>query len=480
LLETGPRGTIIPSQRPQGIFSPSKFLICTSHCVIGLPNDRRGGFMNSKQSSRRRFLKSSAVLAGIAAGGILPASAQHPDEHAIIPAGGVRPLGVGSPFEKSVRVGSATEGLTPHQDLHGIITPTELHFYVNHEYGYMPNMDPKDYRLLIHGMVDRPLIFNLEELKRLPSVSRIHFIECNGNSNPGRVLSGKTVQDGHGRTSCAEWTGVLLSLLLKEAGVHKDATWILAVAADTANHGASLPMAKAMDDIVIAYAMNGESLCLENGYPVRMVVPGWGGRIHVKWLSSVKAVDQPYMTTQDRASYMANGGAGEGAYMAFSEKGRMWQFEIYPKSIITYPSGGHQLHGPGFYEINGLAWSGGGVVRRVEVSTDAGRTWKDAQLQEPILSKAHTRFRFPWTWNGSEAVLQSRCTDEKGDVQPSVHEVSKNWDVDEGESCTSVLGADCMRVPRRANRAYIMSWRVAPDGSVHNAFELTPEAAKLG
>jgi sulfane dehydrogenase subunit SoxC len=416
----------------------------------------------------------------MAAGGVGAARSQDFHEHAVVPATGVRPLGIHSPFEKSVRVGSATEGLTPHQDLHGIITPSELHFYVNHEYGYMPSMDPKDYRLLIHGMVDRPLIFNLEELKRLPSVSRIYFIECNGNSNPGRVMNGKTAQDGHGRTSCAEWTGVELSLLLREAGVQQEATWILAASADTAGHAASLPMAKAMDDILIAYAQNGEPLRLENGYPVRMVVPGWGGRIHVKWLNRVKVIDQPYMTTQDRASHMAHGAAGEGAYMAFSEKGRNWQFEIYAKSIITYPSGGHRLPGPGFYEISGLAWSGGGVVRRVEVSTDGGKAWNDAKLQEPVLPKAHTRFRFPWNWNGQEAVLQSRCTDERGEVQPSVFDIDKMWGVDQGQSCVSELGADCNKVPRRANRAYIMSWRVAPDGNVHNAFKLSPEAAAIG
>jgi sulfane dehydrogenase subunit SoxC len=370
--------------------------------------------------------------------------------------------------------------LTPLQHLHGIITPNELHFYVNHEYGFIPIIDPKEYRLMIHGMVDRPLIFTLDELKRLPSVSRLHFLECHGNGNLVTVSEGRTIQDVAGRTSCAEWTGVMLSMLLKEAGVQNNATWVLATSADTAGHASTIPIEKAMDDIIIAYAQNGEAVRLENGYPVRMVVPGWGGRVHVKWLNRIKAVDQPYYTTQDRAAQMPHGGAGDGAYLPFSAKGRAWQNEVYVKSIITYPSGGLQLAGPGFYEISGLAWSGSGKVRRVEVSADGGRTWKDAQLQEPILSKAHTRFRYQWNWNGEEAFLQSRCTDEIGETQPSVVEMQKMWGSDETLACKNVLGEDCDKIRRRANRAYIYTWRVDKDGSVHNAIKFDPETFRFG
>jgi len=447
--------------------------------------------MNFKRSSRRKFLKNGAALVGMAAGALGTASAQSAqhDDHegggpelpkGIIPSTGLRPLGVSSPYEKSARTGTAGEGMTPLQDLHGIITPNELHFYVNHEYGFIPSLDPKEYRLVIHGMVDRPLVFTLDELKRLPSVSRIQFLECHGNGNLMTVSAGKTVQAVAGRTSCAEWTGVSLSMLLKEAGVRKDATWVLATSYDTAGHASTLPMEKAMDDIILAYAQNGEAVRLENGYPVRMVVPGWGGRVHVKWLNRIKAVDQPYYTTQDRAAQMPHGGAGEGAYLPFSAKGRAWQNEVYVKSVITYPSGGHRLQGPGFYEISGLAWSGSGKVRKVEVSTDGGRTWKDAPLQEPIVSKAHTRFRLPWNWNGEETILQSRATDEAGEIQPPIGEMEKMWGSDENKACTNVLGEDCEKIRRRANRAYIYSWRVAKDGSVHNGIKFNPEVMKFG
>lgn len=437
--------------------------------------------MAAKPSDRREFLKGGAALVGMAAAaGIRPAQGQdHDHGDPILPAG-VRKSGELSPFEKSYRMGSPGEGLTPLQDSHGMITPSALHFYVNHEYGAIPVIDPEKYRLLIHGMVDRPVILTLDELKRLPSVSRIYFLECNGNGNLERVKNAKTVQQSHGRTSCAEWTGVLLSVLLKEVGARPGAGWLLAGSEDTANHAISIPMEKAMDDILVAYGQNGESLRLENGYPARLVVPGWGGRIHVKWLKQLKVVDQPYMTTQDRASHMEQSPVGEGAMLALSEMGRRYQYEIYPKSVITYPSGMHQLDGPGLYEISGLAWSGAGKVRRVEVSTNGGKTWNDAQLQDPVLSKAHTRFRFAWNWKGEEAVLQSRSTDELGDVQPSVLEHEKNWDVDTSAACVSVLGEACKRTPRRANRALIQSWRVAQDGVVHNAFVATPEILKIG
>jgi sulfane dehydrogenase subunit SoxC len=263
---------------------------------------------------------------------------------------------------------------------------------------------------------------------------------------------------------------VLLSLLLKEAGVQKGASWIVAASADTAGHASSIPLEKAMDDALAVYGQNGETLHLENGYPLRLICPGYGGRIHVKWLNRIKVVDQPYMTTQDRSHHMEHTPAMEGSFLIAGELAHRFQFEMYAKSVITFPSGEHKLPGHGFYEITGLAWSGGGKVRRVEVSTDGGRTWKDAELQEPVFSRAHTRFRLPWNWNGEEAVLQSRCTDENGDVQPTLAEESKLWGADPSEACTSVMGDACNRIPRRANRSYIQSWRVARDGTVHNAF----------
>ena len=303
-------------------------------------------------------------------GGLKAAKGQEPSHQDTLNPAGVRPLGERSPYEKPYRVGSPTQGLTPLQDSYGIITPSDLHFYVNHEYGVIPVIDPKKYRLVIHGMVKRSVILTLDEIKLLPSVTRVYFIECNGNASLTRRRGAKTLQQSHGRTSCAEWTGVPLSLFLKEVGVQAEGTWVLAVSQDTANHAISIPMEKCMDDVLVAYAQNGEPMRLEQGYPLRLVVPGWGGRIHVKWLNQLKVVDQPYLTTQDRASHLEHTPAGEGVFFALSEQSRKYRYEMVTKSVITFPSGGHRLPGKGLYEITGLAWSGAGKVRE----------WKSPQM----------------------------------------------------------------------------------------------------
>ena len=252
----------------------------------------------------------------------------------------------------------------------------------------------------------------------------------------------RAVQFTHGLTSCSEWTGVALSLLLREAGAHKGATWIVAEGADATGNERSIPMAKAMDDVLVAYGQNGEAPRPGNGYPLRLIVPGWEGNVNVKWLRRIKVVDRPYMTrmeSPDHTSLMPDG------------KARQFMFVMDAKSVITSPSGGQRLPGPGFYEIRGLAWSGRGLVRRVEVSADGGKTWRNAKLQEPVLRFAHTRFRLDWRWDGREAVLQSRCTDETGYVQPTLAELAK------------VRGLNSIY----HNNA-IQSWKVAADGSVHN------------
>jgi len=436
--------------------------------------------MNSKKSGRRRFLKNSAAMVGMAAvGGALPASGQQGTPSGPIHYTGDRPIGETSPYEKLARAGNQSRSMTPLQDLHGIITPSHLHFYMNHERGYLPNINPAEHTLTIFGMVDRPVVLTMAELKRLPSVSRIHYLECNANGNPSVVKTAKTVQQAHGLTSCSEWTGVEMSLLLREAGIRPGAKWLLCGSADTSNHTSAVPISKAMADGLVVYGQNGEALRLDNGYPLRLLLPGYGGRINIKWLNRIKVVDQPYMTTQDRTSYMEHTPAGEGAFLLAEGKALEWHFSMYAKSVITYPTGGHQLPGPGRHEISGLAWSGGGTVRKVEVSTDGGRTWNDAQLQSPVLPFAHTRFRYIWNWNGNEAVLMSRCTDDQGTVQPLPTEVAKNWDVDSSPSCTNVLGQDCYKVPRRAHRAYVMSWRVNRDGTVLNASTDLPEDTSI-
>ncbi len=395
------------------------------------------------EPGRRRFLKRGVAL-GTALAAAGRAAADDPSKVLGDPK---RPYGERSRFETATRKafrGKTDEhgsNMTPLQDLHGIITPSALHFEVHR--GGVPDIDPGKHRLLIHGMVDRPVIMTFEEVKRLPSVSRIHFLECAGNgASEWRAPTLKTVQGTHGLTSCSEWTGVPLSLLLREAGVQQAAAWIIAEGADATGNERSIPMAKAMDDILVAYSQNGEALRPENGYPLRLVVPGWEGNTSVKWLRRITAVDRPYMTRMESAAHTA---------LLPDGKARQFLFVMEAKSVITFPSGDQRLPGPGAYEITGLAWSGRGRVRRVEVSTDGGRTWRAATLQEPVLRLAHVRFRFPWRWDGREAVLQSRCTDETGYVQPT--------------------RADLVKV-RGLNSVYhnnaIQNWKVAADGSIHN------------
>jgi sulfane dehydrogenase subunit SoxC len=409
--------------------------------------------MNTKRNGRRKFLKGSVALAGLAAVRPLSGQTQAGGETEPLSAGLVRAVGERSRFETKRRTwtgsGRVTSSLTPLQDLKGIITPSSLHFERHH--ANVPDIDPRQHRLLIHGFVDRPLIFTVEDLERLPSVSRIHFVECSGNSANARRGSG-TAQGTHGMTSCSEWTGVPLALLLREAGVQPQGKWLVAEGAEAVKMTRSIPIEKAMDDIIVAYGQNGEALRPEQGYPLRLVNPGWEGNTNIKWLRQIKVVDQPYMTRDETSKYsdlMPDG------------KARQFTFAMDPKSVITSPSGGQQLRGAGFHEITGIAWSGRGAVRRVEVSTDGGKNWQDAKLDEPVLRIAWTRFRLPWKWNGEETILQSRCTDEQGKVQPSLAQFSEVWGVrpdyfQETENQVTHFNP-------------IQRWRVLPDGTAKNA-----------
>ena len=299
---------------------------------------------------------------------------------------------------------------TPLQLLNGTITPNGLHFERSHT--GIPDIDPDQHRLLIHGLVKRPLVFTLEALARYPMESRIAFLECAGNS--GALNSAQPqpldVQAIHGLVSCAEWTGVRLATLLDEAGVEPDAKWVLAEGADAAAMSRSVPLAKCMDDALVALYQNGERVRPSNGYPMRLLLPGFEGNMNVKWLRRLKLTEAPTMTKDETSKYTI-----------LLQDGKAWQF-VFPmevKSIITHPSPGLTLKGPGLYEITGLAWSGKGRIRQVEVSADGGKSWAPAALQEPVLPKALTRFRAAWQWNGGPAVLQSRATDETGMVQPT-------------------------------------------------------------
>lgn len=335
---------------------------------------------------------------------------------------------------------------TPLRDSIGIITPSSLHFTTQHFYG-IPDINPAEQKLLIHGLVDRQLVFTVEELKRLPIVSRIYFLECNGNRPNPR---GRTVNDTHGRTACSEWTGVPLSVLLREAGLKNEAKWIIAEGTDDGKHAKSVPLPKVLDDVLVAYGQNGEPVRPDHGFPLRLIVPGFEGIYNVKWLRRIKVVDRPYLTFQESSRYLSP-----------DPKTQPDSFEFGPKSVITYPSGQHELQGPGSYVITGLAWSGGGVVTKVEVSTDGGKTYKAAEISGPALPRAHTRFFFPWRWQGEEAVLQSRCTDEKGQLQPTEADAAKYW----GYTREQLYSVSVTRI---GHSNWIQPWRVNRDGKVTN------------
>jgi sulfane dehydrogenase subunit SoxC len=331
---------------------------------------------------------------------------------------------------------------SPRKDSVVVITPSSLHYVATTRGSYVPDIDPRQHSLMIHGLVDRPLVFTMEDLKRLPSVTRLHFIECAGNRHNGRQ---KTVQESHGMTSCAEWTGVLLSTLLKECGLKSSATWFVAEGAEEVKGASSMPIAKAMDDCLVAYGMNGEAVRPQNGFPLRLMSPGFEGIFHTKFLRRIKIVDRYYMNYNDFGHLNRN------------PKEAALSFQIGPKSVITYPSGGEQLPGRGFYEIRGLAWSGGGAIRTVEVSTDGGRKWNRAEFKGTPQRMAHTRFTYAWNWDGNESEILSRCTDEIGQVQPTREQVAQYWNVPFERD---------YRVPGLDNS--VMPWRIARDGSVTN------------
>jgi sulfane dehydrogenase subunit SoxC len=329
-------------------------------------------------------------------------------------------VGYGQPskFEaKVVRVFATAPGTTgtgssrtPHQFLNGSITPNGLHFERHHN--GIPEIDPDVHRLLIHGLVKRPLVFTVEVLSRYPMESRIAFIECGGNSGAlyQKDPAALGVQALHGLVSCAEWTGVRLAVLLEEAGVDPKSRWILAEGADAAGMSRSIPIAKAVDDAILALYQNGERIRPSNGYPIRLLLPGYEGNMNVKWLRRLKVTEGPTMTKDETSKYTISLPDGKALQFVFPMEG---------KSVITHPSPGLTMKGVGLYEISGLAWSGYGKIAKVDVSADGGKSWAPAALQEPVLAKALTRFRIAWRWNGGPAVLQSRATDETGYVQPT-------------------------------------------------------------
>jgi len=371
--------------------------------------------------SRRVFLE-GALTAGAVAASTTSATTEPlaVQPWMQVPGAGFTGYGQPSHFEdKTVRVSPpppnpATQGVgasrTPLHLLDGIITPSGLHFERSHS--GVPDINPELHRLVIHGLVRRPLVFTLDALHRYPMQSRIAFIECAGNSQllnaPQPQLVG--IAALHGLIGCSEWTGVRLSMLLDEAGVDPSARWVVAEGADAASMSRSIPLAKAMDDTLVCLYQNGERVRPSNGYPVRLLVPGFEGNMNVKWLRRLKLTTAPVMTKDETSKY---------TILLKDEKAWQFVFPMEVKSVITRPAPAMTLKQPGFYEISGLAWSGNGSIRQVDVSADGGVSWAPAALQAPILPRAPVRFRAAWQWNGAPAILQSRATDDTGMMQPT-------------------------------------------------------------
>lgn len=407
--------------------------------------------------SRRRVLASGAALA---VGGVssltsearagnfppdVPDATREQGRAVLSPA-----YGMPSKFEKDVvrrlREPRATDteafSVTPLQNLHGIITPNGLHFERHH--AGVPEIAPDQHRLLVHGLVERPLLFTMDDITRFPSVNRIHFLECSGNSSTEwRKSAYHSVQRTHGLLSCCEWTGVPLSTILAEVGLRPEAKWVLAEGADGAAMTRSVPIEKALDDAMIVYAQNGEMLRPEQGYPVRLFLPGFEGNMSVKWLRRLKVGDRPWHTREETARY---------TNLLASGKAYQFAFAMDVKSVVTFPNADRSFKAPGSYEISGIAWSGRGHITRVEVSVDGGATWQRASLQEPVLDKCLTRFRLPFNWQGQPLEIQSKAYDNQGWMQPT------------RSSLIAARGTN----PRYHFNA-IQGWKVAADGGVTNA-----------
>ncbi len=380
---------------------------------------------------RRSFLRNSLAVAGgvgaagtgvIAAAQALPVAEYSKQMGRPIPP---EEYGMPSKFEAKVkrrrsdvlvnRQNFSDWSMTPLHQQPGMTTPNGL-IYERHHNG-VPDIDPDKHSLVIHGMVRKPLKLSMSDLMRYPSVSKFYFMECSGNGLTDWLKpSSKTVQQSHGLLCCAQWTGVPVSWLLDEAGLLPEVKWLVAEGADGSGHLRSIPVEKMLDDALLVYASNGEMLRPENGYPLRLFIPGWEGNVSIKWLRRIKAGTEPWHVRGETARYtdpMPNG------------MWRQFSFVMETKSVVTRPSGGMNLQ-RGFNEIEGFAWSGNGRIKAVDVTVDGGKTWQEARLEEPVLDKCLTRFRMNWNWQGGPAVIASRALDSNGYVQPTVEDLKKS------------------------------------------------------
>lgn len=390
-----------------------------------MPDEKRPEHEQGNDGLTRRQLLTGAatlvggaVLAGLPGpaagqGQAAPARPSAPPDPTKLQGGPTTAVGSRSPFVTPARTPTGEtvgNSLTPLQDLTGTITPADLHFERHH--AGVPLIDPERHELIIHGLVDRPTVFTVADLKRFPAVTRTHYVECSGN---GRVSyrdpkPDLTPQRVYGLTANSEWTGVPLAQLFREVGVQPDATWFLAEGGDACVMTRSVPVAKGWDDALVVWAQNGEPIRPEQGFPLRLLLPGYEGNINVKWLRRIELGTAPWMTRWETSKYTD---------VLLDGTAREFSLVMDATSIITAPAYPSVLKDKGWWPITGLAWTGRGRITRVEVSTDGGRNWRDAELHGPVLPNAHTRFSTMWEWDGKETVLLSRATDETGYVQPT-------------------------------------------------------------
>jgi sulfane dehydrogenase subunit SoxC len=407
-------------------------------------------------TERRSFLKQGLTMlgaAGLAAGGgsAVAAPPELPSWSRKLGAGVLtNPYGSPSRYESHVQRRTvdwltadriAAISFTPLADLKGIITPSGVVFERFH--AGLPEINPQEHRLMIHGMVERPIILTMDDLMRFPSVSMIRFLECPANGGmEWRGAQMDRLQFTHGMLACCEWTGVLLSTLLEEVGVKKGAGWILAEGSDGSHMSRSIPMDKALDDALVVYAQNGEALRPEQGYPVRLINPGWEGNTSIKWLRRLEIGDKPWYQREETSKYTDLYADG---------RSREFTFVQEANSVVTNPCPEKPLGKPGKLWIEGLAWSGHGKIKQVDVSMDGGVSWRPTRFTSEVLPRALTRFGVEWDWNGAPAMIQSRAVDETGYVQPTYGQ---------------------LRAARGTNSIYhknaIQTWKVNTDGSVAN------------
>lgn len=421
----------------------------------------------SEASSRRDFFRKTAaysVSALAAASVVAPVKVKAEDDPAIMEE---QPwatkwgypvthnlYGQPSPYESNVTRRTtellssgnmrASIAVAPIQDLSGIITPNGLFF--NRCHGGTPEIDPNKHRLMIHGLVEKPIVLTMDQLKKYPNVSRIHFIECPANGGPEwRNPQFPSIQFAKGFMSCAEWTGVYVKDILKDLGLKPDARWMLAEGGDSSHMGRTVPIDKVLDDAMVVWGQNGEALRPEQGYPIRLLVPGWEGNLCVKWLARLEFASEPYYCKEETAKYTALRKDGKAIQHFYANE---------VNSVITSPCPEKpwtDLKKGDVVEIEGLAWSGMGTIDGVDISLDGGKNWVEASLKGLVLPKSWTRFSFIYKYEGKPLFLSSRARDDAGYVQPSIKQER-----------------DAVGIEGVYHRNGIHTWEIKENGEVHN------------